>query len=146
MSKKIKSKTPKVDPYVDGLMAKLLERLISLERKMDSVVSHVVPQVPVQSVRRERMMYEAICADCNKVCEVPFKPTEDRAVYCKSCWALRKSGASSRPGMSVLRPVFLTPKPASQLSATAQAAAQAKEEPKRTQKKTSAKKKKKKKK
>ena len=136
MKKKSKSKTvPKVDPYIDGLMAKLLERLINLERKMDSVVSHVtrnviqVPQAQSQPVRRERMMYEAICADCSKVCEVPFKPTEERAVYCKSCWALRKGlpagrqgGASGRPGMPVLRPVSLPPKPVSQLSAAAQAA------------------------
>jgi len=130
MKKKSKSVTPKVDPYVDGLMGKLLERLVSLERKMDSVVSHVsrlassngnqpktiqVPQAQPQPPRQERMMYEAICADCSKVCEVPFKPSEDRAVYCKACWAVRKGGGSSRPGMPVLRPVALPPKPVGKL-------------------------------
>ncbi len=34
-----------------------------------------------------RQMYKAICADCGKECEVPFKPTEGRPVYCKECWA-----------------------------------------------------------
>ncbi len=42
--------------------------------------------------RRERMMYKAVCADCKKNCEVPFKPTEERPVYCKECFAIRKSG------------------------------------------------------
>ena len=122
MKKKSKN-VPKVDPYIDGLMAKLLERLVSLERKMDSVVSHVsgtiqVPQAQPQPVRRDRIMYEAICADCSKVCEVPFKPTEERAVYCKSCWAVRKGG---RPGMPVLRPVALPPKPVGKLHLPVQA-------------------------
>ena len=137
MKKKSKSAAPKVDPYIDGLMAKLLERLVSLERKMDSVVSHVsrlassngntpkniqVPQAPPPPARHERMMYEAVCADCSKVCEVPFKPSEDRAVYCKNCWASRKGlpagrqvAASNRPGMPVLRPVALPPKPVGKL-------------------------------
>lgn len=137
MKKKSKSSAPKVDPYIDGLMAKLLERLVSLERKMDSVVSHMSrlastggntskntqappPAAPVP-VRHERMMYEAVCADCSKVCEVPFKPSEDRAVYCKTCWASRKGGGSNRPGMPVLRPVALPPKPVGKLHLPVQA-------------------------
>ena len=34
-----------------------------------------------------REMHKAICADCGKECEVPFKPTEGRPVYCRECWA-----------------------------------------------------------
>ncbi len=146
MKKNSKSKmVPKVDPYIDGLMAKLLERLINLERKMDSVISHVgVPQAPSQPVRHERMMYEAVCADCSKVCEVPFKPSEDRAVYCKTCWAGRKGGAAGRPGMPVLRPVALPPKPVGKLHLPVQAAP-AKEASKKTKKSPPKKAKKKKK-
>ena len=155
MKKKSKLKMPKVDPYVEGLMAKLLERLLSLERKMDSVVSHVsrlasaggsqaktipVPQAPPQ--RHDRMMYEAICADCSKVCEVPFKPSEDRKVYCKTCWARRKGG-NSRPGMPVLTPVALPPKPIGKLHVPL--AAPAKAVSKKLKKPKSAKKTKKKK-
>jgi CxxC-x17-CxxC domain-containing protein len=36
--------------------------------------------------RRPREMYKAICSDCGKECEVPFKPTEGRPVYCRDCW------------------------------------------------------------
>ncbi|NIM45337.1 MAG: hypothetical protein GTO54_06870, partial [Nitrososphaeria archaeon] len=39
--------------------------------------------------RRSRKMYSAVCADCGKECEVPFKPRQDRPVYCRECWAKR---------------------------------------------------------
>ncbi|MDD4127658.1 MAG: DNA-directed RNA polymerase [Methanomicrobium sp.] len=32
-----------------------------------------------------REMHKAVCADCGKECEVPFKPTEGRPVYCRDC-------------------------------------------------------------
>jgi len=34
----------------------------------------------------EREMHKATCADCGNECEVPFKPTEGRPVYCKECY------------------------------------------------------------
>jgi len=37
-----------------------------------------------------REMHKATCADCGKECEVPFKPIEDRPVYCKDCFMKRK--------------------------------------------------------
>ncbi|WAI02156.1 CxxC-x17-CxxC domain-containing protein [Methanogenium organophilum] len=33
-----------------------------------------------------REMHKATCADCGKECEVPFKPTEGRPVYCNDCF------------------------------------------------------------
>ncbi len=32
-----------------------------------------------------REMHKATCSDCGKECEVPFKPAEDRPVYCRDC-------------------------------------------------------------
>ena len=40
---------------------------------------------------RPREMHKAICAECNKECEVPFKPSGDRPVYCRDCFSKRKS-------------------------------------------------------
>jgi CxxC-x17-CxxC domain-containing protein len=37
-------------------------------------------------------MYKAICADCKKECEVPFRPSGDRPVYCQECFSRRKAG------------------------------------------------------
>ena len=38
-----------------------------------------------------REMHKAVCADCKKECEVPFKPSEDRPVYCRECFANHRS-------------------------------------------------------
>ncbi|MFH0985225.1 MAG: CxxC-x17-CxxC domain-containing protein [Candidatus Omnitrophota bacterium] len=46
--------------------------------------------------RREKMMHKAVCADCQKDCEIPFKPTGERPVYCKECFSKRKSPKPSR--------------------------------------------------
>src|SRR3972149_3616787 len=35
---------------------------------------------------RRREMFKATCGDCGNECEVPFKPKEDRPVYCKDCF------------------------------------------------------------
>lgn len=37
-----------------------------------------------------REMHKAICADCGQECEVPFKPSGDRPVYCKECFPKHK--------------------------------------------------------
>ena len=126
MKKNSKSKAagiPRVDPYLEGLMAKLLERLTGLEKRMDIVIAqtagrpsgspdHEVKQPP----HRDRQLYEAICADCHKICEVPFRPSEARPVYCKECFAKRKSGGSG-PAFPVLTPVAMPPKPLSKTRA-----------------------------
>ena len=40
-----------------------------------------------------REMHKATCGECKKECEVPFKPREDRPVYCKDCFAKRKDAS-----------------------------------------------------
>ena len=37
-----------------------------------------------------REMHKATCGDCKQECEVPFKPTEGRPVYCKNCFSKHK--------------------------------------------------------
>lgn len=41
------------------------------------------------SGRRE--MHHATCAQCGKDCEVPFRPSEDRPVYCSNCFEQRRN-------------------------------------------------------
>ncbi len=38
-----------------------------------------------------REMFPAVCAACGKECQVPFKPTEGKAVYCSECFAANKN-------------------------------------------------------
>ena len=37
--------------------------------------------------RSQRQMYPATCAECGKETEVPFRPREDRPVYCSECYS-----------------------------------------------------------
>ena len=41
-------------------------------------------------------MHKATCSECGKSCELPFKPTGDKPVFCSNCFG-NKAG-SSRPG------------------------------------------------
>lgn len=38
------------------------------------------------------MMNKAICDECGKPCEVPFKPSGDRPVYCNNCFKKGDNG------------------------------------------------------
>jgi len=40
--------------------------------------------------RGPREMHKAICSECGKECEVPFKPTEGKPVFCKECFAKKR--------------------------------------------------------
>ena len=40
--------------------------------------------------RGPREMHQAKCSECGKDCEVPFKPTEGRPVYCRDCFSKKK--------------------------------------------------------
>ena len=40
--------------------------------------------------RGPREMHSAVCAECKQKCEVPFKPTEGKPVYCKECFMKKK--------------------------------------------------------
>lgn len=102
-------------------LEKKADRLESLERKMEVVIRQTSARPPeprpvAQDFQRPapaqhpqplpqshhgpqanhgqggRMMYKAVCADCHKDCEVPFKPSGERPVYCKECFAKRKAG------------------------------------------------------
>jgi len=34
----------------------------------------------------DREMHKAQCSDCKAECEVPFKPSDGRPVYCRDCY------------------------------------------------------------
>ncbi len=125
-----------------GFMAKIQEQLAMLDQKLDTFMTKSLNElaqvraaslkpavVPASSPRpalqarppenpQRRPTFRATCADCRKDCEVPFKPTGDRPVYCKECFARRK--ASGQPKNNV------NPKPSVQPVApvTAMAVAQ----------------------
>ena len=44
-------------------------------------------------------MYPAVCSNCGKDCEVPFKPTGERPVFCSDCFK-KTSGREDARGSS----------------------------------------------
>ena len=55
------------------------------------------------SVRRQR--HEAVCAGCDVVTSLPFRPTPNRPVYCRPCFRKRRGGGVPSPGEEAAAPV-----------------------------------------
>jgi len=43
-----------------------------------------------QIYKKSENLNKAICTNCGKECEVPFKPDPKRSIYCGECWEARK--------------------------------------------------------
>jgi CxxC-x17-CxxC domain-containing protein len=57
--------------------------------------------------RRERpSMHRAVCSDCGKDCEVPFRPTGDKPVFCSDCFGKKEGSGGSRFERRDSRPSF----------------------------------------
>ncbi len=118
MEKRFKRKSlfvaPQDEPGAAGLINKVQQQLSAIEKKLDILISQLskmpfeksysqkFPRRFNHSHRhergsegngpRERTYTQVICADCNKECEIPFKPSGDHPVYCKECFSKRKKG------------------------------------------------------
>jgi CxxC-x17-CxxC domain-containing protein len=46
--------------------------------------------------RREVSMHKAICDKCHKSCEVPFKPSNDKPIYCNDCFGDKRENEVPR--------------------------------------------------
>ena len=83
---------------VAGMLNQIQQQLTFLDKKLDTLISQPSSR-PVEVKHfprkdndyRDRVLHKAICADCNKECEVPFRPSGDRPVYCKDCFSKRKA-------------------------------------------------------
>lgn len=112
MKKKPKDKNKSAESKISaeqdivGLITTLVERLVAVETKMDTVLkiisskSYELPkpqsfQAPAPRPHMDtRPMFKAVCAECSKECEIPFRPSNNRPVYCKDCWAKRKNAGA----------------------------------------------------
>lgn len=48
----------------------------------------------------KKRMFEAICSKCGNKCEVPFRPTGDKPVYCSQCFGKGSSSLGKAPDQS----------------------------------------------
>ena len=44
-----------------------------------------------------RALHPAVCSECGKETQVPFRPTAGKPVYCRDCFQKRGSGGGGRP-------------------------------------------------
>lgn len=107
---------------IPGLIVQVQQQLTYLDKKIDALIGQLStrPHEAAQRVHpagrpepsqrfdrparqggpgqannhRELVLHKTICADCRKECNVPFKPSGDRPVYCKECYARRKASSS----------------------------------------------------
>lgn len=45
-----------------------------------------------------REMFRSTCAECHRPCEVPFRPSMDKPVYCSDCFASKREDSDDRGG------------------------------------------------
>lgn len=61
--------------------------------------------------RGDRQMFKTTCSNCGKDCEVPFRPTNGKPVYCSECFEKMGGGRSDAPRQE--RNDFRSPSPVS---------------------------------
>lgn len=90
-----------MEAKIDTLINKFSSEPISQARPVAPLQARTFDRPRQQNENRqesryiERVLHKAVCADCHTECEVPFKPSQDRPVYCKKCFAIRKNGPST---------------------------------------------------
>ena len=47
--------------------------------------------------RGEVTMHKAICDECHKPCEVPFRPSGDKPIYCNECFSSKRGNDDRGP-------------------------------------------------
>jgi len=46
-------------------------------------------------------MHSVVCDECSKDCEVPFRPTQGKPIYCDDCFRGKKGESGSRSGKPI---------------------------------------------
>jgi len=46
---------------------------------------------------RDNTKYKAVCDECHKECEVPFRPSSDKLVYCNDCFSNKRKDDDRAP-------------------------------------------------
>jgi len=46
--------------------------------------------------RGDREMHRAICSNCGKECQVPFRPTGGKPIFCSECFEKKGGGSDSK--------------------------------------------------
>lgn len=53
---------------------------------------------PRREDRGEREMFPAVCDECGRNCQVPFKPSNNKPIFCSDCFEKMQGGNQRRDG------------------------------------------------
>jgi len=100
------SLSPKNESGIAGPIHRMQQQLNAMEKKLDILIgqSSARPNeknyTQANSYHRDRERHDSYhedktftrvtCSDCSKECEVPFKPSGDRPIYCRECFSKHK--------------------------------------------------------
>jgi len=98
----------KQDGEDSEVLNQIQERLVSIENKIELLINKLSSQTPERHFEqprhrdrdrhdggfKERNLFKVICAECGNECQVPFKPSSGRPVYCKECFSKRKNSGN----------------------------------------------------
>ncbi len=110
MKKNFKRKDPmemsEGEPDILTLLQEIKTRLVFLEKKVDALAVQPQPRHQERPFGHdrgdrggrdsgfgERSFTKTVCAECGQDCEVPFKPSGGRPVYCKECFSKREGSS-----------------------------------------------------
>ncbi len=64
------------------------------DKKETSNSSRAERRIAARQNRGDRQMFRAVCDKCGKDCEVPFKPSSDKPIFCSECFGKGEKGAN----------------------------------------------------
>ena len=73
----------KLDGLIKQLSQKPMERSSDFDRGFDN--------------KGNKMQYKATCSECGKACDLPFKPSGGRPVFCSECFAKQRDTGREEP-------------------------------------------------
>jgi len=87
------------------VLARIEAQIIALDKKVEALMMRSSPQ-PMERERssyssrgydphqKGKAMHKAVCSECGQACEIPFKPSGDRPVFCSQCFAQHQNEGS----------------------------------------------------
>lgn len=88
----------KFEQFMTKSLKELAEALAASRPAPRPQVLQAAPAAIQRPVERSgRPLYAIVCYACGKDAELPFKPSGDRPVYCKECFAKKKAEARALP-------------------------------------------------
>ncbi|MBI1833851.1 MAG: type IV secretion system DNA-binding domain-containing protein [Candidatus Andersenbacteria bacterium] len=81
---------------LEDIVIKPKEEITDLAALLRGPQNESRPQNPQGGERKKRQTksYPAVCSDCKKNTDVPFKPDPEKPVYCKECFEKRKAAGT----------------------------------------------------